>query len=320
MQVLGTVQCLLSGGLCVPMDRIDIVGINDWLRDFRIQRMYSTPPILYDLLTHEGVDPEAVGRLTHLGVGGAKTPDALFSMYRERYGREAVTGYGLTEAPTSVTGVLPGDTRPPVGSAGWIRPQLQVTIRDGDQVVAAGVEGEICVGPTDTGPFADCYTTMLGYWKRPDATERALTGGVLHTGDVGVLDADGVLWVRDRRSDLILRGGANVYPAEVERVVEASGVVAEAAVVGREHLRLGEEVVVFAAPASGIELDVHALDAVCRAQLARYKVPVTWYVVERFPRNAMGKVLKPALREWLASGEPPTDDFPVTRHDVGARP
>ena len=89
--------------------------------------------------------------------------------------------------------------------------------------------------------------------------------------------------------------------------------------VGREHPRLGEEVVGFAAPAAGVELDVGALDAVCRAQLARYKVPVTWYVVERFPRNAMGKVLKPALREWLASGEPPTDDLQVTRHDVGPR-
>jgi acyl-CoA synthetase (AMP-forming)/AMP-acid ligase II len=319
MQVLGTVQSLLSGGLCVPMDRIDIVGISDWLRDFGVQRMYGTPPILYDLLTHGGVDPGAVARLTHFGVGGAKTPDALFSMYRDRFGREVVTGYGLTEAPTSVTGALVGDRPPPVGSAGWARPQLSVTIRDGDEVLPAGEEGEICVGSADSGVFAGCYTTMLGYWDRPEAGARALSGGVLHTGDVGVLDADGVLWVRDRRSDLILRGGANVYPAEVERVVEATGFVSEAAVVGRDHPRLGEEVVGFVCPGSGVELDVGALDAACRAQLARYKVPVTWYVVEHFPRNAMGKVLKPALRDWLAAGEQRSGDFHVTRHDVGRK-
>jgi acyl-CoA synthetase (AMP-forming)/AMP-acid ligase II len=320
MQILGTVQSLLSGGLCVPMDRIDIVGISDWLRDFRVQRMYGTPPILYDLLNHDGVDPESVSCLTHLGVGGAKTPDALFSMYRERFGRDVATGYGLTEAPTSVTGARAGAGRQPVGSAGWARSQLDVTIRDGDEMLAPGEEGEICVGPAEAGVFAGCYTNMLGYWDRPDATDRVLSGGVLHTGDVGVLDRDGVLWVRDRRSDLILRGGANVYPAEVERVVEATGFVAEAAVVGRYHPRLGEEVVAFVAPAADVELDVGALDAACRAQLARYKSPVTWYVVEQFPRNAMGKVLKPSLREWLASGGAQGDDLLVTRYDVGHPP
>jgi long-chain acyl-CoA synthetase len=110
-----------------------------------------------------------------------------------------------------------------------------------------------------------------------------------------------------------------VYPAEVERVVEATGFVSEAAVVGRDHPRLGEEVVGFVCPGSGVELDVGALDAACRAQLARYKVPVTWYVVEHFPRNAMGKVLKPALRDWLAAGEQRSGDFHVTRHDVGRK-
>jgi acyl-CoA synthetase (AMP-forming)/AMP-acid ligase II len=317
MQVLGTVQSLLAGGVCVPMDRIDIMGIAAWLGDFGVQRMYGTPPILYDLLTHD-VDPAAVARLTHFGVGGAKTPSALFTQYRERFGREVVTGYGLTEAPTSVTGVLDGDgSPPPIGSAGRARPQLSVTIRNGDEVLGPDQEGEICVGPTDAGRYAACYTTMLGYWNRPDATEAALHGGVLHTGDVGLLDPQGILWVRDRRSELILRGGANVYPAEVERVVESTGLVAEAAVVGRGHPRLGEEVVGFVAPVDGVDLDLASLDAACRAELARYKVPVTWYVVESFPRNAMGKVLKPSLRDWLAAGEPEREDLQVVRHDAG---
>src|SRR5262249_21781769 len=145
--------------------------------------------------------------------------------------------------------------------------------------------------------------TMLGYWNRPDVTETTLRQGVLHTGDVGMLDANGILTVRDRRSDLIIRGGANVYPAEVERVIESTSLVAEAAVVGRPHERLGEEVVAFVEPAPGRQFDVVALDAACRADLAAYKVPVSWYEVETFPRNAMGKVPKPDLRRWLSAGE-----------------
>jgi long-chain acyl-CoA synthetase len=99
--------------------------------------------------------------------------------------------------------------------------------------------------------------------------------------------------------------------------VESTGLVAEAAVVGRGHPRLGEEVVGFVAPVDGVDLDLASLDAACRAELARYKVPVTWYVVESFPRNAMGKVLKPSLRDWLASGEPEREDLQVVRHDAG---
>jgi long-chain acyl-CoA synthetase len=128
---------------------------------------------------------------------------------------------------------------------------------------------------------------------------------VLHTGDVGRLDTAGNLWVLDRRSDLIIRGGANVYPAEVERVVESLPGVAEVAVVGRDHPRLGEEVVGFVLPAaraSGPVITWAELAAACDAQLARYKAPVEWYLVEQFPRNAMGKVVKPKLRAWLETG------------------
>jgi long-chain acyl-CoA synthetase len=157
---------------------------------------------------------------------------------------------------------------------------------------------------------------MLGYWNHPEVTAAALRGGVLHTGDVGAVDRNGYLWVRDRRSDLIIRGGANVYPAEVERVLEATGLIAEAAVVGRDHSRLGEEVVAFVSAAPGVELDVQGLVSRCHAELAGYKVPSSWFVVAAFPRNAMGKVVKPQLRAWLAAKEDaPTLDV-VARHEI----
>ena len=112
----------------------------------------------------------------------------------------------------------------------------------------------------------------------------------------------------DRRSDLIIRGGANVYPAEVERAVEGLPGIAEVAVVGRDHPRLGEEVIGFVLPAAnnaGAALSHAELAAVCDAQLARYKAPVEWYLLQQFPRNAMGKVVKPTLRAWLETGALP---------------
>jgi len=314
MQILGPVQSILCGGVCVPMDRVDVGGVAEWVSEFAIQRMYSTPPTVYDLLTRDDIDPSALASLTHLGVGGAKCPNELRERYRQRFGRDFVFGYGLTEAPTAVTGYVEEGEVAPLGSSGRARDYVSITVRDenGD-VLETGTEGEICVGATSEGPLAGCYTTMLGYWDRPEATDAALRGGVLHTGDVGVIDADGMLWVRDRRSELIIRGGANVYPAEVERVLEALPEIAEAAVVGREHPRLGEEVVAFVAFAPGSQLEPQKLTEACLAELAAYKAPVAWYAVAQFPRNAMGKVVKPRLREWLAADEPTDGNLAVRR-------
>lgn len=300
LQILGTVHTLLSGSTLVPIDRIDVGGVAAAVRDFGVQRLSATPPTVYDLLTHPEVVPEDIETLSHLGVGGAKSPAGMQERYRERFGRDFVVGYGLTEAPTSVTGSFEGDPPAPAGSAGRVRPQLVVTIRDeSGAVLDPGDEGEICIEAATEGPFAGCYAPMLGYWDQPEATREAVRDGVLATGDIGVLDEEGFLWIRDRRSSLIIRGGANVYPAEIERVVEATGWVSEVAVVGREHPRLGEEVVGFVAAAPGEVLDADALTAACRAELAAYKVPVHWFEVASFPRNAMGKVVRPTLRAWL---------------------
>ena len=133
---------------------------------------------------------------------------------------------------------------------------------------------------------------MLGYWERPDESAKALAGGELHTGDVGFLDDDGYLHLRDRKSLVIIRGGANVYPAEVERVLlEAPGVVA-GAVLGVPDERLGERVV---AVVEAESIDEAAVRAHCEANLAKYKVPERFVVVARLPRNAMGKIVRTEL-------------------------
>src|SRR5581483_5690378 len=123
------------------------------------------------------------------------------------------------EAPTALTTQAPGEPVPP-GSTGRALPHIDVTIRAGDGTpLGNGEVGEICAGPVTHGRWAGVYTPFLGYWGRPGATRSSLADGLLHTGDLGSMDPDGHLFVHDRMSDLIIRGGANVRPAEIERVL-----------------------------------------------------------------------------------------------------
>ena len=136
---------------------------------------------------------------------------------------------------------------------------------------------------------------MLGYWNKPDETEAVLREGRYYSGDLGMLDASGQLFVLGRKQETIVRGGAKIYPAEVERVLHEDPAIAAAAVLGKPDERLGERVVAFIELKSGATVDLESLRARCEACLARYKVPEAWFVIERMPRNAMGKVLKREL-------------------------
>ena len=137
------------------------------------------------------------------------------------------------------------------------------------------------------------------YWKRPDATREALRGGWFHSGDIGVRDSDGSYTIVDRKKDMIIRGGFNVYPREIEEVLLEHPSVAESAVVGEPDPEWGERIVAFVVPAVGADVDAEALDALCLSRIARFKRPKRYLVVHELPKNAYGKVLKTALREQL---------------------
>ena len=175
---------------------------------------------------------------------------------------------------------------------------MEIEILDEDgRVLPQGEVGEICVRPARSGAFAGVYTPMLGYWKDPEATRKALAGGRYHTGDLGCVAEDGNLYIRGRRNELILRGGANVYPAEVERVLQGHPAVQAAAVFGIPDERLGERVVAAVQLAARrAAVSEESLRAHVREQLARYKVPDAIRFVEAMPRNAMNKIVKAKLR------------------------
>jgi long-chain acyl-CoA synthetase len=302
LMVLGPLVAFQVGCPCVCMDRIDPVGIADWVSREGIAAFAGVPAILHDLLTHPDVTAEQLAPLKRPQVGGAECPEAFRELYRERFGREVSIGYGMTEAPTAVTHGEGGSRQP--GLCGRALPQVSITIRDeSGRELPAGSVGEICVGTARSGAWAGVYTPMLGYWGQPEATREALRDGVYHSGDVGVLDSEGTLYIRGRRTELILRGGANVYPAEVERVLHGDPRIAACAVLGRSDARLGERVAAVVQLVPGAHASAAELRERCRSQLAAYKIPEHWVFVETMPRNAMNKIVKPRLLSLVEGRE-----------------
>jgi acyl-CoA synthetase (AMP-forming)/AMP-acid ligase II len=280
MAVLTTLLVSQAGGCSVVMDRIDAEGVVDWIRRERVTTWNGPPALLHDLALSDAVAPSDLASLTEVWTGGADCPEAIRERFEARFGVPVTATYGLSEAPT-VVAIDPRDGGHVPGASGRPLPHLAVRV----------VDGEVCLGPA---PGDDRYRTMLGYWQRPDATAGVLAGGELHTGDVGELGDDGYLRIRDRKSLLILRGGANVYPAEVERVLLEAPGVAACAVLGVPDERLGERVVAVV-ETGGAALDEETVRAHCLAALARYKVPERFVAVAALPRNAMGKIVRADL-------------------------
>lgn len=297
LMILGPLAAYQGGTPVVAMDRVDAIGMAEWIAAEGVTTFSAVPSMVYDLLTNPEVTDDMLASIAAIGVGGADMPDAFRRLYEERFGKRVGTGYGLTEAPTTVTSEDVSLPRTP-GACGTALPQVSIHIlNEADEEVPVGEVGEVCVGPSSTGEFAGMYRTMLSYWNRPEETARALRNGLLHTGDIGCVDEHGNLFIKDRKNDLIIRGGANVYPAEVERVIHDFPGVAACAVVGSDDERLGERVVAFVEAQPGVTIDVDALLAHCGAHLARYKVPDSVTLVETFERTPMGKIRKTTLRE-----------------------
>ncbi len=294
--VLGPMCVLYEGRCVVAMDRIDAVGVAEWVREEQIGAFDGVPTIIHDLLTHPEVTKEDLTSLKEPSMGGADCPPEVVRLFRERFGGEVIIGYGMTEAPTAVTwtdGSVPAGP----GLCGRPIPQVEIEILDDDgEVLPTGELGEICVRPIRDGEFAGVYTPMLGYWGKPEASAEALAGGRYHTGDIGFIEADGNLYIRGRRNELILRGGANVYPAEIERVLGLHPEIEAAAVLGVPDERLGERVAAVVQRSAGSSLDEAALKTHVGAELARYKVPEFVRFVDEMPRNAMNKIVKPKLK------------------------
>ncbi|MES2986352.1 MAG: class I adenylate-forming enzyme family protein [Pseudomonadota bacterium] len=290
---------LVSGGCLVCIDRRDAEGIIEWIEREQVEAISLPSAILHDFLRLD-FDPARLASLTLVGNSGSAVPEDVRQTYVDRFGHPVLVGYGLTEAPTVLTSS--GIDRPFVpGGSGQPCGHIDVAILkpDGSRC-ATGEDGEICARARREGPWAGVWSPMLGYWNRPDATLEALRDGWLHTGDIGHFGDDDTVFVTGRKNDLIVRGGANVYPAEVERVLALDPGVRGAAVIGVPDARLGESVAALIelaeVPADTAEIEERLRTIVSRS-LARYKVPERWRFVESLPRTISGKIVKAGLAE-----------------------
>jgi long-chain acyl-CoA synthetase len=291
LQVTSTLLTAQAGGAQIVMDRVDPVGIATWIRQERVNSWFGVPTMLHGLATSPDVVPDDLATLRDVWTGGTHAPPSVRGAFEQRFNRRVHATYGMTEVPTVVTIEPLGGPSVP-GSSGQVLPQLIVDIRDDEgAVLAANQVGEITVHAQVSGPWGGLYRPMLGYHGQSAQTTETLRDGILFTGDIGELDDDGNLIVRDRRHALILRGGANIYPAEVERVLTELVDVSGAAVVGTPDDRLGQRVAAAVELAPGSDLTVDDLRAHCLKNLARYKVPEQWRL-STLSRNAMGKVVR----------------------------
>ncbi|MWA02504.1 AMP-binding protein [Actinomadura sp. LD22] len=293
LMVLSTLLAAQAGGCSVVTDRRDAGGLSGWIRERRVTVWNGAPAQLYDLARRSDL---GLGPLQEAWSGGGDTSDAMREAFSARHGLVPRATYGLTEAPAVVSIDPPGEQWRP-GTSGRVLPHLDVAAYDDEgRRLPAGEQGELRLGGATSGPWAGAWTPLLGHWE--DGRVRPPDPGPVPTGDIGTVDDDGWLTVLDRKKLVIVRGGANVYPLEVERVLLAQPGVANAAVCGVPDDRLGQRVAAVV-ECAGERLDVAALTEACRRELAPYKVPEIWTRVEALPVNAMGKVQRAGLADLV---------------------
>jgi long-chain acyl-CoA synthetase len=276
--------------------RLSIVGAFSPARFFDdVERLrptyFSAVPTIYALLTSlpEDVQPDT-SSLRFVVCGAAPVSRELLEASRSRYGFTILEGYGLTEG-TCASACNPLDGPQKLGTVGPALPGQRIAIAGPTgEHLPAGQTGEVVI----SGP-----TVMAGYLNNPEATAETIRDGWLHTGDVGRLDDDGYLSIVDRVKDLIIRGGENLYPKEIEATLTQVEEVLEAAVVGAPDAVLGEVPVAQVVLYPGSSVTTDELLQHCRTHLMRVKVPVDITIVDALPKNPVGKIDKPALRRGL---------------------
>ncbi|MGH9103369.1 MAG: class I adenylate-forming enzyme family protein [Acidimicrobiales bacterium] len=272
------------------MPRFSPAEVVRWLREEDVTFMPGVPTMFHYLLAHARDDGLRARALRLCMSAGAIMPATLNESFERTLGVPVLDGYGITETATMVTMNWPTGTRV-MGSCGLPLPGSEMRIVDpGGADVAQGQDGEILV----RGPHL-----MLGYHNQPEATAEALAGGWYHTGDLGRRDPHGYVTITGRTKELIIRGGENIYPAEIEEVLAGQDSLLDAAVASRADEALGEVPVAFVVPRDPESFDPGPLLEECALRLSTHKVPTEIHVVDEIPRTGSGKVKRFQLRALL---------------------
>lgn len=288
---LFTLPVLYAGGTVVIQRTFDPEATLRLLEEERITLFFGVPAIFLFLIQHPKFRAEALAGCRVVMCGGAPLPTSLVQQY-DKAGITLQQGFGMSEAAPSIATLVKERAVAKAGSIGQPLFHVQARIAGDDgQGLPADEVGELLI----KGP-----NLMQGYWNRPEATAEAFAGGWFHTGDLARMDAEGDLYIVDRKKDMFISGGENVYPAEVEEAIYELPQVSEAALIGVSDERWGEVGRAFVVVKEGQSLDAKGLNAHLSGRLAKYKIPKSVVFLDALPRNAAGKVLKNRLREMGA--------------------
>jgi fatty-acyl-CoA synthase len=295
--VLVTLGALQTGGLHVVAMSAEPGQLLDLIESQRGTLVLCVPTMLIRMLDHPDAANRDLSSWRVCTTGGAPVPPDIVRRAQDELGLRILIGYGQTEASPYLTHTLPDDPNPDwATTVGRPLPQteLKIVAPDSDEILPLGSVGEIA---------AKGYGIMRGYFENEPATKAALTtDGWLRTGDLGSIDERGYLRIQGRLKDMIIRGGENVFPREIEDVLFSHPGIANAAVVGLPDKEWGEIVAAFVQPRAGVASTADELEAFCRQHLSSFKIPRVWHFVQQLPQTSSGKVQKFLLRDRAAAG------------------
>jgi fatty-acyl-CoA synthase len=292
--VLGNLACTTHGAcIVVPAEAFEAGTVLRVTQEERCTSLYGVPTMFIAELDHPDFEKTDLSRLRTGIMAGSPCPVEVMKKVQSRMNmREVTICYGMTEtSPVSTQSALDDPLEKRVGTVGRVHPHVEVKIVDAEtnHCVQRGATGELCTRG---------YSVMLGYWANEEATAEAIDSARwMHTGDLATMDGSGYVNIVGRIKDMIIRGGDNIYPREIEEFLYGHPDVSDVQVIGVPSERYGEEVMAWVKPREGAQLTGEALEAFCRNQIAGNKIPRYWKFVDSFPMTVTGKVQKYLMRE-----------------------
>jgi long-chain acyl-CoA synthetase len=285
-----SMPCLYSGASIVLRKNFSASEFWGCVEEYKVTGMYGVPTIYHILLQLDESKTVDASSLRFGVIGAAPTPIELINEFESRYGMRIIEGYGLTESSGGAC-LTPTEGARKVGSAGVPMESVELKVFDeDDKEVSVGEVGEIVIRSEGV---------MKEYWNKPEETAHAMRSGWLHSGDMGRFDEDGWLYIVDRKKEMIIRGGENIYPKELEDVLYAHPKISEVAVIGVPDKKYGEEVMVCVVPQGDTQLTDEEIIEFCKKNMASYKVPRHVRFMDYIPKNIIGKVVKKELKQQM---------------------